>query len=377
MPGELRFPRSDSALPSAHASVADSESLRIAHACAARNWPVHPLAHGAKRPAANCSTCRPAPDRPAHAPTSCPCITAGRWCHGFHAATIDPARIQAWWGTRPDFGVGVACGPAHLVVIDVDAHQASQPSRDRILPGIEIGAAVNLTGLANGFQTLAVLAALRNHASPAEDTSTLRVRTPSGGMHIWYQGGDSRRWLCSSGNSAGRALAWQVDVRADGGYIIAPGTRTKAGTYRAMPGAQEPAPLPAWLAHELARTGHLHNPARTLPGPRPVPPRARQAVLAAGGTGPGADRLLATAIASVAECGRAPEGTGFSSVLNRAAFTLGGLVAVGTLTRDDAERLLRETAARVRPGQERRAAQIIHSGLAAGERHPLHPGSRP
>jgi hypothetical protein len=64
-------------------------------------------------------------------------------------------------------------------------------------------------------------------------------------------------------------------------------------------------------------------------------------------------------------------------VLNRAAVTLGGLVAAGTLTRDDAERLLRETAARVRPGQERRAAQIIHSGLAAGERHPLHPGSRP
>jgi hypothetical protein len=31
----------------------------------------------------------------------------------------------------------------------------------------------------------------------------------------------------------------------------------------------------------------------------------------------------------------------------------------------------------VRPGQERRAAQIIQSGLAAGERRPLHPERRP
>jgi hypothetical protein len=196
-------------------------------------------------------------------------------------------------------------------------------------------------------------------------------------MHIWYRVSDSRRWLCSSGNSAGRALAWQVDVRADGGYIIAPGTRTIAGVYTALPGTQEPAPLPAWLAHELERTGHLHTPARTLSGPRPVPPRARQAVLAAGGTAPGTHRLVAAAIESVAECGRAPEGTGFSSMLNRAAYTLGGLVAGGTLARGEAEQLLREIAAIVRPGQERRTAQIIHSGLAAGERRPLHPESRP
>ena len=377
MPAELRFSRSDSAMPPSDSSVAASQSLLTARECAARGWPVHPLAPGAKTPAANCSVCRPSADKPAHAPSTCRCITSGRWCHGFHAATTDPSRIQEWWGHHPDLGIGVACGPAQLIVIDVDAHAATQPTRDRILPGIEISPAVDLTGLANGFQTLAVLAALRRQPSPTEDAGTLRVRTPSGGMHIWYRVSDARRWLCSSGNSPGRALAWQVDIRADGGYIIAPGTRTAAGTYTVLPGAQEPAPLPDWLAHELERTGHRNTPAPTVPGPRPVPARARQAVLAAGGTMPGTNRVVAAAIESVAECGRAPEGTGFSSVLNRAAYTLGGLVAAGALPRSQAEQLLAETAAVVRPGQERRAAQIIDSGLAAGERRPLHLGSRP
>ncbi|MGW4808091.1 bifunctional DNA primase/polymerase, partial [Kitasatospora sp. NPDC004272] len=108
-----------------------------------------------------------------------------------------------------------------------------------------------------------------------------------------------------------------------------------------------------------------------------VPPRARQAVLAAGGAAPGTARLVAAAVERVAECGLAPQGTGFSAVLNRSAFTLGGLVAAGELDRAEAGRLLRAVAEAVRPGQERRAEQIIRSGLAAGERHPLRPGRRP
>jgi hypothetical protein len=71
------------------------------------------------------------------------------------------------------------------VVIDIDAHGTEPPARDRILPGIPIGDQVDLAGLANGFHTLAVLAALRGQQSPADDTTTLRVRTPSGGLHVW------------------------------------------------------------------------------------------------------------------------------------------------------------------------------------------------
>jgi hypothetical protein len=334
---------------------------------------VHPLAAGRKTPPANCANCRTNP----HAPAACPCLAAGRWCHGFHAATLDQRRISQWWGRRPEFGVGVACGAAGLVVIDIDAHRTQPPSRDRILPGISIGDQVDLTGLANGFHTLAVLAALRDQPSPASDESTLRVRTPSGGLHVWYRAVDNRRWQCSSGSSAGRALAWQVDVRAYGGYIVAPGTTTRQGTYAPVGGIRQPAPLPAWLAQELERTGHL--PALNVPAPRSVPPRAQQAVLAASGAGRDrTQRLLASVLAPVEACGQIPEGAGFSDALNRAAYTVGGLVAAGRLTQEEAVRMLRETAAAARPDQERRIEQIMRSGMAAGLKRPLQSdGGRP
>ncbi|WP_308408746.1 bifunctional DNA primase/polymerase [Streptomyces sp. AC627_RSS907] len=332
---------------------------------------MHPLAAGRKTPAANCEDCRQAQ----HAPIDCPCLPAGRWCHGFHAATLDQERIDSWWGRQPEFGVGVACGPARLVVIDIDAHGTLPPGRDRILPGITIADHIDLTGLSTGFHTLAVLAALRGVPSPAEDTGTLRVRTPSGGLHVWYRAADNRRWQCSSGSGHGRALAWQVDVRAHGGYIIAPGTTTSAGSYRAVGEVRHPAVLPNWLAQELERTGHL--PAAGIPAPRPVPPRAQQAVLAAGGGQDRARRTLAAVLEPVEACGQVAEGAGFSDALNRAAFTLGGLVAAGRLGEDEARRALAESAAAARPGQERRAEQIIRSGMAAGLKRPLHTGGRP
>ncbi|MFI2765663.1 bifunctional DNA primase/polymerase [Streptomyces echinatus] len=370
MPAELQFPRSDQVQPNPHAAVGEL-SLATASWCARRGWPVHPLTPGCKIPAANCGDCRTTP----HPPETCPCHAAGRWCHGFYAATLDQRRIAQWWGRHPEFGVGVACGPAGLVVIDVDAHADHPPSRDRILPGIPIGDHVDLTGLANGFHTLAVLAALRRQPSPADDTTTLRVRTPSGGLHVWYRATGRRRWLCSSGSSPGRALAWQVDVRAHGGYIVAPNTVSHQGTYTAVGDVREPAPLPGWLAQELERTGHL--PAPHIPAPRPVPPRAQQAVLAATGGRDRSPSLLACVLAPVEACGQVPEGAAFSDTLNRAAYTLGGLIAACRLPEDEAVQVLKQTATAARPGQERRIEQIISSGLTAGRERPLHSARRP
>ncbi|NEE26341.1 bifunctional DNA primase/polymerase [Streptomyces sp. SID7982] len=345
--------------------------LPIARWCARQGWPVHPLAPGRKTPAANCEACR----RSDHGPAACSCAQSGRWCHGFHAATLEQRRIQQWWTANPRFGVGVSCGPAGLVVIDIDAHQAVPPGRDRILPGITISDRVDLTGLANGFHTIGVLAALRGATSPADDEETLRVRTPSGGLHVWYRAGDNRRWQCSSGSSRGRALAWQVDVRAHGGYIIAPGTTTHAGTYTPVGANRRPAVLPDWLAQELERTGHL--PASHVPAPRSVPPRAQQAVIAAGGGRTRTEQTLAAVLAPVEACGQVAEGAGFSDTLNRAAYTLGGLVAASRLSREEAERSLLATAVAARPGQERRIEQIIRSGIAAGLQRPLYGGNRP
>jgi hypothetical protein len=348
----------------------ESRSLWIATWCARQGWPVHPLAPGRKTPAASCAACR----APGHRRETCACLGAGRWCHGFRAATLDLARIERWWGAHPEFGVGVACGPADLVVIDIDAHGQELPDRDRLLPGIGISAEVALTGLSNGFHTLAVLAALRGAGSPADDETTLRVRTPSGGMHVWYRSGGGRRWQCSAGSYGRRALAWQVDVRAHGGYIVAPGNVTHAGVYRRVGSVRGPAPLPAWLARELERTEHL--PPAHVPAPRPVPPRARQAVIAAGGGGRSSDRVLAAVLAEVAACAAVPEGAAFSEKLNRAAYTAGGLVAAGHLSEVEAVRFLRAAAERARPGQERRCGPIIRSGLSAGLVRPLSLGGR-
>ncbi|MEU0689532.1 bifunctional DNA primase/polymerase [Streptomyces uncialis] len=324
------------------------------------------MAPGRKTPSGNCPDCRD----PGHLRADCPCLPAGRWCHGFHAATLDTGRIDDWWGRSPRSGVGVACGPARLVVIDIDVHPKAPPARDRILPGIPVADHIDLTGLSTGFHALAVLAALRGRSSPAEDTGTLRVRSPSGGLHVWYRATDSRQWQCSDGSRPDRALAWQVDVRAHGGYIVAPGTGTRSGTYTPVGTVREPAPLPSWLAQELERTGHLPPP--RVPRPGHEPPRA---VVAAGGRGEPAARALGTVLADVAACARVTQGAGYSGKLNRAAFTLGGLVAAGHLPLQAAEEALRQVAARTRPGQERRSEQIIRSGLTAGLKHPLCPGS--
>lgn len=155
--------------------------------------------------------------RGAPPPQDCPCPSEGRWCHGFHAATTNPALLDAWWGRYPTLGVGVSCGPAGLVVLDIDAHCAEVPDRNRLLPGIPIHGSVDLAGLASGFDTLALLAALRGRPSPADDDSTLRVRTPSGGLHVWYRTpSEGPRYRSSVGSSPKVALAWQVDVRSTG-----------------------------------------------------------------------------------------------------------------------------------------------------------------
>ncbi|MFJ3439464.1 bifunctional DNA primase/polymerase [Streptomyces cyaneofuscatus] len=337
----------------------------MARWCAQAGWPVHPLAPQQKVPPANCQTCK----EEQHSPVSCPCRKAGRWCHGFHAATTDLELIAAWWHPQSRFGVGVSCGPANLVVLDVDAHAAQVPDRSRLLPGIRIGPHVNLSGLATGFDTLALLAALCGQQSPAEDTDTLRVGTPSGGLHIWYSNPHPEiRYRSSTGSSPKTALAWQVDVRSDNGYIVAPATRTIAGSYHPVGAARHPAPLPQWLAAELVRTHHIatEHPRPALP---PAPQSRRRPAKSA-------ERLLNPLLEEVSACAATPEGASFTEKLNRAAYTAGGLVQGGHLPREEARSLLLEVARSARPAQERRSLTIIESALSAGAQRPLHPRGR-
>ncbi|MFJ5220727.1 bifunctional DNA primase/polymerase [Streptomyces sp. NPDC088354] len=347
-------------------SAAGASPEDVAHWCANQNWPVHPLTPLRKTPPANCRNC--GKDR-AHAPETCACLREGRWCHSFHAATTDHELIRRWWSLEPNFGVAVSCGPADLVVIDVDAHAAQVPDRTRLLPGISIDARVNLSGLSSGYDTLALLAALRGQPNPVDDRTTLRVRTVSGGCHIWYRRTAEDPPYKSSTGSGKTALAWQVDVRSTGGYIIAPSTRTSTGRYERVGSATLPAPLPRWLGAELVRTGHVHAPPQPLSAPtrRRVTRNSRDR----------AWRALETLLAAVDACATIPEGAGFTEKLNRAAFTAGGFSQGGRISLDEACQLLIDAADRARPHQAARNRQIIKSALAAGARRPLHPEGRP
>ncbi|MFF2518250.1 bifunctional DNA primase/polymerase [Streptomyces sp. NPDC058086] len=270
MPSELGSSRSDPAPCAATDGTSAAQvGLRTALWCAAQGWPVHQLAPGRKTPAARCRRCQ----QRRHRLSDCPCIAAGRWCHGLHAATTDVIRIRNWWTAQPRFGVGVVCGPAGLIVIDVDAHAAALPARDRLLPGVSVPESVSLAGLRQGFHSLALLAALHGAKGPAADSTTLRVRTPSGGLHIWYATTPELGRRSSSGSGLRQTLAWQVDVRAHGSYLFAPGTKTAARADRA---ARRPAALPMWLAAQLTRTGHRLSTAP--PRQASVPWRGRQVV---------------------------------------------------------------------------------------------------
>ncbi len=333
----------------------------IALWCASQGWPVHPLV--GKQPVRNCRAC--GGGRHHHRPGDCPCIAAQSWCHGFHAATLDPLRIRSWDAA---WGAGVACGAAGLVVIDIDVHDKPVPERSKLVKGFMVPDHVDLSGLHNGFHTLAVLAAYRGRTSPAEDTTTLRVRTPSGGLHVWYRLGPSHPPLrCSSGSDQSRTfLAWQVDVRASGGYIVAPGTRTGQGAYTPVPPATSPAVLPDWLLEDLLRTGHGPRESRStiVPGQPPHLPSAR---------GRRRTAYLRTLLAEVEACGTAPEGTGFSSKLNRAAWTAGGLIAGGLIDHGEAQRQLLEAANTARPRRALKNLATIDAALAQGGLHPLIP----
>jgi hypothetical protein len=158
--------------------------------------------------------------------------------HGALDAALDAGRIRRWWRRAPLANLGVATGTAsRLVVLDVDprhdgpAHLAQLEGRYRRLP------------------------------------ATVEAVSGGGGRHLYFaHAGDPIP------TAAG--LLGGLDVRGDGGYIVAPPSRhASGGRYRWRPsyGPSEraPAALPAWLAH-LAR--HGGEPAGALRGRRPLAP---------------------------------------------------------------------------------------------------------
>ncbi|MFE9928161.1 bifunctional DNA primase/polymerase [Streptomyces sp. NPDC005533] len=264
----------------AHQSA--SALLTAALDAAALGWSVFPLRPGQKRPAL-------------HGDDHCPGLGD---CAGGHRkwedrATSDPDRIRRAWERLP-FNVGIATGPSALVVVDLDMPKG-QGSSDA----------------PRGADTFRALCERAGQAIP----STLCVRTPSGGSHLYFTAPDGVRL----GNSAGR-LGKLIDTRAWGGYVVAPGSVTAAGAYE-VTDPVAPAPFPAWLYGLLAPKQAL----RTLTG-RPSAVKSGRYAAAA----------LNAETASV-ECAAQGERNG---TLLRAARALGRFIAVGDLPRDVVEEAL-------------------------------------
>ncbi|SCF34007.1 bifunctional DNA primase/polymerase [Micromonospora mirobrigensis] len=319
-----------------------SDLLAAALAHAARGWHIFPLRPDDKRPAF--------PDH-----TADDCVGRDPRCRDGHVgweqrATTDPDRIRRAWSRRP-YGVGVACGPSGLVVVDLDVpkHLGDTPPPE-------------WAGVCDGWGVFAALAA--RHGTPLDPfdgfgpdagprtgiDATYTVGTGSGGTHLYYRHPTSGPALRNTTGDRG-GLGWKVDTRAHGGYVVAAGS-TVAGRPYAVALDYEPAPLPGWLAGLLT------------PALRPAR-RAAAVTLPADRHG----RYVAAAIRrQVAHLAAATEGQR-NHALFASAVALGQLAAGGALTDDDVTAVLEPVALSVglRPGE---VARTIASGLRVGARQP-------
>jgi len=196
----------------------DLDPIEMAHAYASRGWRVLPIKPGEKRP------------------------PMGAWQK---AATTDPDLIDTWWTQLyRDHGVGVATGSGSgIFVLDVDV--ADDKGGDDTLADLED----------------------RYGALP----NTPTVLTPSGGAHYYFALPES----VEIRNDAGRRLGVGLDIRGEGGQVVAPPTVRGVDAYDWVPDTWqlEPAQAPRWLIERIAE----------LPKPEPSNPPAPKATEDDGG----------------------------------------------------------------------------------------------
>ena len=166
---------------------------------------------------------------PCHTPRDgrCSCMVTGcdrpgkhpRTPHGFKDATVDEARITRYWGGLPDANVGIATGEASgIVVLDVDGDA--------------------------GEESIADLQ-MKHGALP----ETIEAITGSG-RHIYFA-----RPRFSIRNSESK-IGLGLDIRGDGGYVIAPPSMHACGSRYEWELSAHPdhiglAEIPSWFIQLL------------------------------------------------------------------------------------------------------------------------------
>ena len=125
----------------------------------------------------------------------------------------------------PRHNTGIACGPSHLVVLDLDTHGTGAPD------------------VRSGRDALIKLCEQAGQPWPATHT----VRTPSGGWHLYFQAPDG----VEIRNSVAR-IGPMIDVRACGGYVLSAGSVIGGRAYTTLDDCPA-APLPSWIVRLITR----------------------------------------------------------------------------------------------------------------------------
>jgi hypothetical protein len=150
-------------------------------------------------------------------------------------ATTHPTTIQTWWTQWPDANIGIATGArSGLIVLDVDPRHGGEITLERLQ---------------------------RQHGALPP---TVQSRTGGGGCHYYFQYPGPRFRIPSGVHKLGRGL----DIKADGGYVVAPPSRHQSGQSYAWVEGRSPddlpslAALPTWMLQRL----------RALQGDAPAAP---------------------------------------------------------------------------------------------------------
>lgn len=163
----------------------------FAHAAsryAAQGFHVFPLAPGSKKPMSESS--------------------------GFYQATTDARQIAEWAREFPTANIGIRCGrESGLCVVDIDPKNG----------GFEVEAALQAEG-----------------KTFPDDAAT---RTRSGGRHVWLAYHPA---LWEGQDRIGRG----IDIRTDGGYILAPPSIVEPGKYSWLSWKGALPKVPAWLIEQ-------------------------------------------------------------------------------------------------------------------------------
>jgi hypothetical protein len=244
--------------------------------------------------------------------------------NGFKDASTSPHRIEGWWQGHPEYLV--ATPTEGLIVVDLD-----EP---------------------NDGPTGETWAWWCQFAEPHgwDPTKVPIVATPRGGVHLYWRQPDGVDVRCSTSK-----LAPGVDIRANGGYVVVPGSS----------GYELLSPYPRALINAF---GALVD---ACTKPEDVRPPHSDATRHVGmrGTRYGLQALEG-------ELGRlalTPEGQRNAS-LNTAAFRCGQLAAGGQLDPVHAAAQLHAVALRIGLG-EKEAVATIKSGMTNGARNPRRPAA--